>query len=132
MIELAKRVVACKHWRWMDGMLGLGDIASDNVRVIKVDATTIESYDMVASTNAIVIDGLKRWNYIPDLTDPATLGCLLALVREATGLPVFAGQLISGLWVVRYVSNGLDDGFVNGKWGDTEAEALVCALEAAP
>ena len=68
---------------------------------------------------------------LPDLTDPATLGCLLALVREA--------------WGDRYASVSCDTQFCS--WEDrwvyatcgtstsgfsTEAEALVAALEDAP
>ena len=33
-------------------------------------------------------DGQMMVGRLPDLTDPATLGCLLALVREAWGKPV--------------------------------------------
>jgi hypothetical protein len=47
--DLGRRAVACKHWRWMDGMVTFGFVGED----------------------------------VPDLSDPATLGCLLALVREA-------------------------------------------------
>jgi len=80
---------------------------------------------------------------LPDLTDSATLGCLLALVREAWGDPtigaVQAGDYktaVAGLtipsrshWLVmRAGAVGLDV----HKHGDTEAEALVAALEAAP
>jgi hypothetical protein len=64
---------------------------------------------------------------LPDLDDPATLGCLLALVREARGDQTLASRFDDeyGWWVV--------DG---NRWadcgrGDSEAEALVAALEAA-
>jgi hypothetical protein len=64
---------------------------------------------------------------LPDLTDAATVGCLLALVREAHGnRTLYARQLMGGpAWVVEEplfhtVSRGL-----------TEPAALVTALEAA-
>ena len=61
MLELARRAVACKHWRWTPGMLVL-----NGPRVL-----TVDERDMT---------GL-----VPDLGDPATLGCVLALVRESNG-----------------------------------------------
>jgi hypothetical protein len=67
---------------------------------------------------------------IPDLTDAATLGCLLALVREARQEPwyyptaqVYGGQV---LWLVeRPVSE-------RQTLHESEAGALVAALEAVP
>jgi hypothetical protein len=77
---------------------------------------------------------------LPDLTDPATLGCLLALVREAWGVPELSvyydgegGNLSPpSRWMVS-LSWGVTDwaGCVT-KGHFTEAEALVAALEAAP
>lgn len=70
----------------------------------------------------------------PDFSDPATLGCLLALVREASGQPTislvyceaaYPGQACG--WALQPADNRLP------LWGfdyDTEAEALVAALEA--
>ena len=65
---------------------------------------------------------------LPDLTDPATLGCLLALVREACGDPLAYTMAYYGRWTLcsdRYEE--IDPGD-----GATEAEALIAALEAAP
>lgn len=70
----------------------------------------------------------------PDLTDPATLGCLLALTREAWGcstLHVFYSEsdevtYSDSEWVWQGEGANWMDGF------DTEIEALVAALEAAP
>ena len=65
-------------------------------------------------------------NAIPDLTDPATLGCLLALVREAHGQttlsPVSGGK--RRWFLADYGTTALQ--------GESEAELLVAALEAAP
>lgn len=63
----------------------------------------------------------------PDLSDPATLGCLLALVRERWQLPLRTPGTCPG-----------DDGepdyytmriYEEHAEGDTEAECLVDALE---
>ena len=67
---------------------------------------------------------------VPDLTDPATVGALLALVREAWGDPyVYAMRLNvrRQIWVVHVPS---DRHNIHGE-GATEAAALVAALEAA-
>ena len=68
-----------------------------------------------------------------DLTDPATLGCLLALVREAWGDPYVYVLSCAPDWFT--VCSPAAEG---GKWlsrppidGSIEAEALVAALEAA-
>ena len=127
-MELAERAVACKHWRWMPGMLVM-----DNLRIHRVDsdgnaASYIEKSNYVAW---IQRDG------IPDLTDPATLGCLLALVRETWGVP----QLFVESWIaidtkrLRWSLQGhidLRERMSGNRIYDTEAEALVAALEAAP
>ena len=67
--ELAKRAVACKPWRWMPGMRYIA-LSGYRYRV-----------DDVAHAGG---DTLSH-DCMPDLTDPATLGCLLHLVREAWG-----------------------------------------------
>jgi len=67
---------------------------------------------------------------VPDLDDPATLGCLLALVREAWGDPSMYAQDRGpdGWWVWQSPANA---GTVARHW-PSEAEALIAALEAAP
>jgi len=128
-IALARRAVACKSWRWMPGMLVVDAIGKQRI------------YDDVAGEPYWSTDG-----WLPDLTDPATLGCLLALVRDAWGN---SSSLYVRLSDTRRVSDGLLGWEVNG-WADaehspngcpgswrgwgyaSEAEALVAALEAAP
>lgn len=137
LLELGRRAVACKHWRWIPGMrMEVGtESGSALLRVLDVDP---DSGPLVfAEGDAIGIapkgafwlrdlqsDHSDLCGPVPDLSDPATLGCLLALVREA----------LPGAWV-------LPDGDqwhafrANMTWvssGATEAEALVAALEAAP
>lgn len=65
---------------------------------------------------------------LPDLTDPATLGCLLALVREAwEGQTLCACRHPCG-WLIGSPQHPDYLGDIY----DTEAAALVAALEAAP
>lgn len=109
-IALARRAVACKGWRWMPGMLH-GTVAGGELRVC------YRAGDLTLYLDA---------DRVPDLTDPATMGCLLALVREASGDPFVYLAPADG-W---FVGRGARDGVIAE--GATEAEALVAALEAAP
>lgn len=106
-IALARRAVACRGWRWMAGMSYWWNGHQD--RVADTEPGTLR-------TNG---------ELLPDLTDPATLGCVLALVREAhqqdSLSPVKVGR---DRWCLAdYGTTALD--------GDTEAALLVAALEAA-
>lgn len=69
---IAKRAVACKHWRWMPGMLARYDQLSGAWHRCPKRLRDVPKY--------LALDPEAAW---PDLTDPATLGCLLALVRDA-------------------------------------------------
>ena len=100
-IALARRAVACKGWRWMPGMLTL-----DGFRLSHVD-----------------IDDP------PDLTDPATLGCLLALVREAWESPKANVSWVTDDKCMVVFDTGHAQRFL---LGDSEGEALIVALESAP
>ena len=106
---LADRVVACRHWRPMRGMRDL-------------------------QGRTWTPDLLWRWHPHdrPDLSDPATVGCLLALVREAWGDPALCVLMeLHGDWYWS-VGRGEAATALRGQGATTEAEALVVALEAAP
>ena len=106
--ELGRRAVACKAWRWMPGMLdGILYSGACSEEMSKDEARAL------------------TW---PDLRDPATVGCLLALVREAWDRPAIYVFEDHGKWTA-------SSGNLPPRWAaflDTEAEALVAALEAAP
>ena len=131
MEELARRAVACDGWRWMRGMLCLTDEDGYASRIISVGLSgrTSETADSYVDGGIICRSYIKD-DALPDLTDPATLGCLLALVREAwneaeaTPLKVYG----KGRWVWVMVHHDEDD---MGPPGNTETGALVAALEAA-
>lgn len=129
---LARRAVACPRWRWMPGMLDQYDrrVLDVNtgrnlgVPVWWTDAVGGDCYEMYEDPDRARIE----WSdAVPVLSDPATLGCLLALVREAWIEPLARAEGYPDGWRV-YVPRvsrlvGL---------GPSEDEALVAALEAAP
>ena len=111
-LALAVRLVACKHFRPMPGMRDLQG--------------RTWTPDLLWRRN--------RTSDVPDLADPATLGCLLALVREAHDdecacvFPIDYGP--GGVrWIARLTAGGRD---MTQHVHASEAEALVAALEAAP
>jgi hypothetical protein len=138
--DLARRAVACKHWRWRDG--------SKRVHAEHRWAWRLcgwRWFPCDERSNAVHDSCFAE--AIPDLSDPATIGCLLALVREAWtrdpevnhwvsyAVPVFdgletwrVGCILDGAKMFA-VCNLATMTLVEGK---TEAEALVAALEAAP
>jgi hypothetical protein len=112
---LGRRLVACKHFRAMRGMRDLQGRTWDEAL-------------------------LWRWSNefdVPDLSDPATLGCVLAMVREAWG-PVahampWGHSSLSPAPVGWSMMLTAYDNLPTAKLSaPTEAEALVAALEAAP
>jgi len=101
--------------------------------------------------DADFIVGWSDTDWLPDLTDPATLGCLLSLLRGAWDDPLAHLVILhtndwsdgpgsdlapASWWALALggdvVPTHVDSG--NGYYlaGPTEAEALVAALEAAP
>lgn len=122
MIDLARRAVACKAWRWVPGMRWWTD--DDRGRL-----DDFQPEYMGRPTNAL-----------PDLTDAATLGALFALVTEAYYDPkrLWDGyvEVHRDQHSVFYLEQAVhdEDGYL--VWncvcsGETKAEVLVRALEIA-
>jgi hypothetical protein len=131
-IALARRAVACKGWKWMPGMRARGCGDSGVVTNVWCDTDTHQTTDIFVSYD----EECRSCEHaapdydqcLPDLTDPATLGCLLALVRELRQEPTgFVVPTHAGGW--SYYTR-----LIAADWyaGDTEAEALLAALESAP
>ena len=119
--SLGRRAVACKGWRWMPGMLPsqLTERYQNYPRLGEDPERIAAFYD----------SGIT-----PDFSDPATLGCLLALVRETTKASELTTYCDSyredGMWlVIDYIDeSGAITSLTEAK---NEAAALVAALELA-
>ena len=128
-IALARRAVACKGWRWIPRMVGIMGDEEITVLGLTGGATSLNQTEVRLVIyqhrhhKITVVD--DDWA-IPDVTDAATVGCLLALVREAWepyGTFVSTHRYDGGEWSIRTLPIPM---FA------TEAEALIAALERAP
>lgn len=89
--ELAQRVIRCRHWKWVEGM---------------------------------VIDS-ERTSYalrLPDLSHPATVGCLFAIYREVMPNSIVT-DFAQGVAMIQPPDS-------RAYFGSSLAEVLVMALEA--
>jgi len=135
--ELGKRAVACKNFRWLPGMLAL-PCASDRLGLRSVPVRVVHVYegDGIAVWGDIsgVHGSWEEWRWreegrLPDLQDSATLGCMMALVREVWKSPVAqtSPTLPDIIFWTCYINNEADGD--HRFRAETEGEALVMALE---
>jgi hypothetical protein len=108
---VGRRATKCAKWKWVAGMQAVVPASSNGA--------TGYLYRLTEGTGPI-----NSALAYPDFSDAATLGCLVGLVREATGKPwLFCTYREEGFWSVCDLHAHLS-GFVT-----TEAEAWVEALE---
>ena len=130
---LGLRAVECQGWRWLPGMLVRQsvniEIHFEGVKVVQPAGrnwrflTLTDSGSLSCAGNTLPDD---RNTYLPDLSDPCTLGGLLHLVREAWGDDAIYTIPEMGLTGWACCTRRM-----TGR-GPSEAAALVAALEAAP
>ncbi|MBM4346457.1 MAG: hypothetical protein FJ100_24030 [Deltaproteobacteria bacterium] len=97
--DLARRAVACTHWRWLPGTAAYRLEGRKQYRLVR-DSVWCAGDGADPYTCALA-------DMLPDLDDAATRGCLLELVRRAWG----------------------DHAAPRVYSGSTEVAALVAALE---
>ena len=119
MSDLARYAVGRPWWRWMRGMTWHAE-----------DVVTGETYEGVVERPHAHSDpqspGVWR-DGRPDLSDPATVGCLWALAEEVCGGPVEAGMdARTGLMYARVCIPGS-----RKHKGPTRAEALIALMDGA-
>lgn len=119
-IALARKAVACKHWDLLPGML----MDQRGLRVRYEDGALRELFA----------------GDLPALDDPATVGCLLALVQRVLGHDG-ANVVVEVRWtagthrVVRWRHRGhmgWSPTTIGGESHPSAVSALVAALRAAP
>ena len=117
-LELARRLVASPRWRWMRGMIcDFGSfVCGDDEYYIFTDSGPKEK---------------EKTSRVPDLSEPATQGCLAAMLREAHDLVSleweWEGEEENILFVLWYrAPRGTE--YHNGKtYGEALARALLAA-----
>lgn len=129
-LEIARRLVACKGWVWLPGMLATTDITSPltPVRVGSTGDGGVLFYDRGIKSARSRLRAFCAIGLLPDLSDDLTRLGVLAVVRRAWGQDDLAARRDgSGTWAV------IPE---NSEWWsgcrDSELEALTRALEAAP
>ena len=100
--DLVRRLVADPRWRWMPGMLAWRTThRGERVQVRLIDGLdqhaeladprrveTTPSGTRLFESGHSVVDGWHRVEDLtPDLTDPATVGCLLSMLGRPSTLP---------------------------------------------
>lgn len=115
--DLARRATSCRHWRWMPGMAAVVEDSSAIRYLGDAAWYDAEAQEIYASSP---VDPL------PDLTDHATLGCVMNLVWEAWFSAIYLEPQVGGGWLAIE-----PNGHVIWREPASYAETLVVALEKA-
>ena len=130
---LGKRAVATDCFEWRPGMLILKENLEDAYRFVDFSSEScvelgqlVTSYVGGSSGFKTISSGDFYSDAVPDCSDPATIGCLVYLVRDLYKMPTIWTVERDGIWYTCW--SGATHGGDFGS-GVSEAEALVSALE---
>jgi len=145
-IRLAKHLVTLPAFRWKRGML-----ATNGARFIGYEKRGIKGHGSeMGWCDPVEEGGELHWvwpihikDWLPDITDPATLGCLLHLVKEKWGETAhlvrhrtndLSGPVVWWALATGGTSNALffkedEEGHGSFVAAPTEPAALIAALE---
>jgi len=118
-IDLARCAVACEGWRWMPGMLALDSTAEEYPGRVIDDRKSLVYED----GDGAIHEGVATRSDVPDFRDPATLGCLLALVREAA-----EPERAPGDWPLACTYQNAAKKWGVGAWLNESGKATFAAL----
>jgi hypothetical protein len=128
--EIGRAFVALKCWRWMPGMLAAGPVGPRGGRKRALVTGTLSNDD---APRVVDVQGRRvpAWyvtkcephEVAPDVTDPATIGCLVALMRGALDDDrTFVGRQGDDAWIVWLDGESIGE-------GRTEAAAILNAIQ---
>ena len=124
---LGRRAVAAPGWRWAPGMAAKGRRGT-LWRIYMGGGVLCAQGE--GNAGGYAAGWSNEWAEIlgalPNLSDSATVGCLLAVVREKWAIPTLAPVCKEGVWMLW--AGGLPDALYRLR-AATEVELLVAALE---
>lgn len=121
--DLGNRLIKCKKFNWLDGMLVKN--THDFLEKSRIIGFTNNAWLLKDTHSQSLHKDLNH--FIPDVNDPATIGCLISLTRKAYNNPYL------------YIESSLQDHkkhfwLINNEYKTfkslEEAETIVLALEA--
>ena len=117
-MTIAEALPRCPDFRWMAGML-----------VANSPRFGAGEWRMTSSSASRSIN--RSWS--PDLTDPATIGCLLVLVRIAYDDPTLSPVSDGRVWAVVIYDAATDSEVtVSEEYGEGEALAVALLAKSDP